>query len=206
MGRGGTTPASETTALGCQAREGVTLRLGVGPPTTVRTGNRQLGEGAGLAPAQSGGPQLRASFLGQSLWAASGWPCHVPLTPGMPQEGALPYLGPASGSSGFGRHGAGLSEWCGRHLSAGLLGGPLVKQPRPKCPPLAVVPSSGSLLLFSAGSRAWPGAGGVSPEKFNSRKQQEETAGWNLHTRQWKTSPTLGRGGRVERAVREERK
>lgn len=123
MGRGGTTPASETTALGCQAREGVTLRLGVGPPTTVRTGNRQLGEGAGLAPAQSGGPQLRASFLGQSLWAASGWPCHVPLTPGMPQEGALPYLGPASGSSGFGRHGAGLSEWCGRHLSAGLLGG-----------------------------------------------------------------------------------
>lgn len=94
---------------------------------------------------------------------------------------------------------------CGPAGRAGA-GGPLVKQPRPKCPPLAVVPSSGSLLLFSAGSRAWPGAGGVSPEKFNSRKQQEETAGWNLHTRQWKTSPTLGRGGRVERAVREERK
>lgn len=98
-------------------------------------------------------------------------------TPGMPQGGALPYLGPASGSGGFGRHGAGLSE-CGRHLSAGLLGGrPVKQQPRPKCPPLAVAPFSVSLLLFSALEQ---GLGlVVCPQKSltpeNRRKQQDRT-------------------------------
>lgn len=117
--------------------------------------------------------------------------------------GALPYLGPPSGASGFGLCRAGLSQRCANirvwACWAGVWWGSCPS--RPKCLPLAL-PLAGSLLLFFC-IEAGPRAGGVlrkvlAPQK--RRKQQDGTctlAGG-------KPPPAPGRGRAAEGGARGE--
>lgn len=97
-GKGGTRPASEATAHFPPAGSETSCK---------RTGFRWLGEGqdwpqprARVREGGGGGEGMDASARGlspgQSLWAASDWPCPAPLSPGTPQGGDLPYQGPAA--------------------------------------------------------------------------------------------------------------
>lgn len=163
----------ETTGLASKAGRG-----------TSKSGRRRAaGGGVRLAPACSGGPQLGASL-------PLGRPPMLSCPPHAAGRGpSLP--GAGTGTSGFGLLRQGCLSQGHSDIRAGV--GQLFQ---PMCPPVTV-PSTGSLLASSC-----TGAGLVaSSEKFNSR-EEEETAGWNLHTGEWKTSPAPGRGGRSSRGRR----
>lgn len=196
--REGTRPASETTD--CPPGEGrVTLRLGSG--TSNNNSQNPGGWGDRTSPAQRGEPRRGASPrtipLGSLGLALS---CSQSLGMALGKRGALPYLGPPSGASGFGLCRAGLSQRCAniRVWPAGQASGGAAAPParsafRWPCPWPA--PSCFSSALKQ-------GLGLVaSSGKFNSRKE-EKTAGWNLHAGEWKASPAprqaAGRGRAAE--------
>lgn len=174
-------------------------QLGVRPPATVRIGVGWLGEGqdwplpelgrGGRGAGRGGGAgdaSARGLPPGQSLWAASDWPCPAHLSPGTPQGGDLPYLGPAADRDG---RVALASLWLGSLSGAqtwerGACWGGAVP---PKCL-LLIMPSKNSLSLSSAQLEASSG-------KFNSKKRRKQRDG--ACTPVSGKHPEPGRGGRA---------
>lgn len=141
-----------------------------------------------------GDASARGLSPGQSLWAAPDWPCPAP-SPGTPQGGDLPYLGPAAGGRGCGRVAlASLwlgSEWRSERGAWGLLGWG-------RCS--TEVPPVGHALRERPPTFFCTARGVLRKVKL---PKEEETAGWSLCASEWKTSPSRGEEagsrGRCER-------
>lgn len=182
--------------------------LGVRPPASVRTGVRWLGEGqdwplpelgrgAGEQGGGAGDASARGLSPGQSLWAASDWPWPDLLSPGTPQGGDLPYLGPAAGrqarQSGFGLLVAGLSEWRSDLGAWGLLGWGCSTE----VPSVDHALQELCLTFFCTA--------GASSGKFNSKKRRKQRDGACTPVSGKHPLSQAEEGGQ-QRAVREERK